>query len=62
MRQTQIITAALLITGVVALLGVTVINAKSDRHASFARTSGSIDVMQMMRNAKDLPVQQFDAH
>jgi hypothetical protein len=62
MRQTQIITAAALIAAVVAILGVTVINAKSSKHTTVVPASSSINVMQMMKDAKDLPTQQFDAH
>jgi ABC-type arginine/histidine transport system permease subunit len=62
MRQTRIIIPAALITAIVITLGVTVINAKSSRHANVAPASSSIDVMQMMTNAKDLPEQHYDAH
>ncbi len=62
MRQIQIATASALIIAVVAVLGVTVINAKSSKQALIAPASNSIDVMRMMGDAKDLPVQQFDAH
>jgi hypothetical protein len=62
MHKTQIITAAAMMIAVVAILGVTVINAKSAKHATIAPASSSIDVMHMMKDAKDLPTQQFDAH
>ena len=62
MRQAQIATASALIIAVLAILGVTVINAKSSKQAVTAPASSSIDVMRMMNDAKDLPIQQFDAH
>ena len=61
MNQMQI-TATVLVAVVIAILGVTVINAKSARHVAFVPASTSIDVMQMMKEAKNLPTQQFDAH
>jgi hypothetical protein len=61
MRKTAIVTAITLITAVVAILGVTVINAKS-RHPTIAPASSSIDVMQMMNSTKSLPEERYDAH
>jgi hypothetical protein len=61
MRQTVIATAVLLAI-IVALFGATVITADAPRKAAqAAATSGSIDVMQMMRDTKGLSVEQFDA-
>ena len=62
MRQTQIATASALVLAVLTILGVTVINAKSSKQAVTVPASSSIDVMRMMRDAKDLPSEQFDAH
>jgi hypothetical protein len=62
MRQNHIAIATALITIIVAILGVTVINATSLRHATVAPASSSIDVMQMMRKAKNLPEERYDAH
>jgi len=62
MPRTAIVAAVLLVTAVVAILGVTVINAYSPRQVTTAPASASIDVMQMMKDAKSLPNQQFDAH
>jgi hypothetical protein len=61
MRRPTTITTTAFIIAVVAI-GVTVINANSSRHVATAPASSAIDVMQMMKNAKDLPTQQFDAH
>ena len=62
MRQNHIIISTALITIIVAILGVTVINATSLKHASVAPASSSIDLMRMMKNAKDLPEERYDAH
>ena len=62
MRHTPILTAAAVITAIAAILGVTVINAKSAKQATFAPATSSIDVLQMMKDAKNLPQEQFDAH
>jgi hypothetical protein len=61
MRQTKIIAAVALLTTVVAIMGVTVV-AKSSKHAVVAPASSSFSVMQMMKDAKDLPIEQSDAH
>jgi hypothetical protein len=58
MRQTVIATA--LVVAIVAILGATVAN--SPRKATVAGAGTSIDVMQMMKDAKNLPDQAFDAH
>lgn len=60
LRPTIVATA--LITATVAILGATVIKANSPRPVTATPASTSIDVMQMMKAAKDLPTEQFDAH
>jgi hypothetical protein len=62
MRQTKIATASALIIVVLAIFGVTVINAKATKQVVAAPASSSFDVMRMMQDSKNLPVQQFDAH
>jgi hypothetical protein len=62
MRQTQIATASALVLAVLTIVGVTVINAKSSKQTMTTPASSSIDVMRMMRDAKELPNEQFDAH
>ena len=62
MRLTPILTAAVLIIAVAASFGVAVINANSARKSTIAPASSSIDVMQLMKEAKNLPQEQFDAH
>ena len=62
MRQTKIATTSALVLAVLAIVGVTVINAMSSKLAVTAPASSSIDVMRMMHDAKDLPSEQFDAY
>ena len=62
MRQTQAAPAIASIVTVLAILGVTVINAKPAKELAAAPAASSIDVMQMMSDAKGLPAQQFDAY
>jgi hypothetical protein len=61
MHKTPIIVSTLLVAAVIAVLSVTVINAKS-KHVATVPASASMDVMQMMKDANNLPNQQFDAH
>ena len=61
MRQISIFTAAVLGALILAVYGATVITAHAPRNAQPAAASDAIGVMQMMRDAKDLPHQQFDA-
>jgi hypothetical protein len=56
MRQIVIVTAA-----VVALLGASAMIADVPRKVEAAVTSSEIDIMQMTRDAKDLPIERFDA-
>ena len=58
MRLTFIATA--LVVAIIAILGATVAN--SPRKATVAPASTSIEVMQLMKEAKNLPDQAFDAH
>jgi hypothetical protein len=60
MRQTTIVAITALITTIVAIWGTSVID--SPRKASAAPASGAIDVMQMMKDARHLPDQQFSAY
>ena len=60
MRQTVIATAAVSVTIIVALYGATVMTADAPQKAQAAAAWGSIDVMQLMKAAKDLPDQRFD--
>jgi hypothetical protein len=62
MRQTLIIACAALIAGLLAIWGANTILAKPQKEGSAHPAAASIDVMQMMKNAKDLPEQQFGAY
>ena len=62
MRQTALFTATALVTVIAAIWGLIVINANSSLHATSSSASVSIDVMQMMKEAQNLPEQQYDAH
>ena len=64
MRQTVIVAATTaLVTAIVASWGTTVIIAYTEKHPEAAATaSTSIDVLKMMRDAKGLPEEKFDAH
>ena len=61
MRHT-IILATALAAAIIAIWGTTAIVANPQKEAKPGPAAASVDVMQMMRNAKDLPEQQFDAH
>jgi hypothetical protein len=59
MRRTLTLASIALVAAILAIWGTTDIVATSPKKASAA---SSIDVMQMMRDAKNLPEQQFDAN
>lgn len=61
MRQTALITATALVTAIAAIWGLMAINANPSLHSASAPASVSIDVMQMMKEAQNLPEQQYDA-
>lgn len=61
MRQISIVTATVWMAVIVALLGASSMIAKVPQKAEAAAASSPIDIMQMTRNAKNLPVEQFDA-
>jgi hypothetical protein len=46
----------------VAIWGTTIIIAQTEKHPEATTASASIDVLNMMRYAKGLPEEQFDAH
>jgi hypothetical protein len=61
MRQIFIVTTAVWVAVIVALFGATAMIAKVPQRAEAAAPS-SIDIMQMTRDAKALPIEQFDAN
>ena len=63
MRQTVIVAATTaLVTAIVAIWGTTIIIAHTEKDPEAATASTSVDVLKMMRDAKGLPEEQFDAH
>jgi hypothetical protein len=62
MRQTAIVGTAVVLTAIVTIWGSNVISGSVAKQSIAAPASPSINVMQMMKEAKDLPVQQYDAH
>jgi len=61
MRPAIIIAIIALLLIIVALLSVRVVTAVIVGPAHTAAQPGPINIMQMMRDAKNLPAQQFDA-
>jgi len=59
MRQISIVFATAVITATVAAAGVLAVNPNTKRPGVVVRTSTSIDVLQMMKDAKDLPEQNY---
>ena len=62
MKLFQAAAAIAFIAIAIAILGVTVIDAKPSKQAIAVPASTAIDVMRMMIDAKDLPTEQFDTH
>ena len=62
MKLIQAATAIAFIAVGIAILGVTVISANPSKQTVTVPASNAIDVMRMMIDAKDLPVEQFDAY
>ena len=60
MRQTIIV--ATLAVVILAIWGASTIVANPQKAANAEPATASIGVMQMMKDARDLPEQQFDAH
>ena len=61
MRQISIIVATAIITATVAVAGVFSVNPNSTRLGVVVRTSTPPDVLQMMKDTKDLPEQGYQA-
>jgi len=62
MRQISIVTATVWIAVIAALFGASSMIARVPHPAEIAASSSQIDIPQMTRGAKNLPVEQFDAH
>jgi hypothetical protein len=61
MRQISIVLATAVITATVAVAGVLAINPNSTLPGVVVRTSTPVDVLQMMKDAQDLPEQSYQA-
>jgi hypothetical protein len=61
MHLTVIASTAVWVAIAVVLFGAAIVTADTPQQAHAAAASGPIDVMQMMRDAKDLPDERFDA-
>ena len=62
MRQDLILTAGALIFVIVAIWGMAVVIASHPKDTDAAPAPASIDATQMMKDAKTLPVEKFEAH
>ena len=62
MRQISIILATAVITATVTVASMMAISSSSRRTGAVVRESTPIDVMKMMKDAKDLPNQSYPAH
>jgi len=62
MRQTIIIAGTALVSAAIAVWGTTVIIAQSPKTSAAIKAAPSIEVIEMMKRAKNLPEEKFDAH
>jgi succinate dehydrogenase hydrophobic anchor subunit len=62
MRPIRFVAVSAVVLAVVAIWHLTVIFASDPKDANAARRWSSIDTMQMMKDARSLPVQQFEAN
>jgi hypothetical protein len=62
MRQISIVLATAVITATVTVASMMAISSSSTRTGAVVRASSSIDVMKMMKDAKDLPNQSYPAN
>jgi hypothetical protein len=61
MRQISIVLATAIITATVAVASVFAVNPNTARPGVAVRASTPVDVLQMMKDAKDLPDQNYQA-
>lgn len=61
MRQALIISLTVLVTATFTILSMNVIHGPADNNAA-AHATASMDIMQMMKNARNLPDERFDAY
>ena len=61
MRQISIILATAIITATVAVAGVFAVNPNPARPGAAVRAAAPVDVIKLMKDAKDLPEQSYQA-
>jgi len=61
MRQISIILATAIITATVAVAGVFAVNPNPARPGAAVRAATPVDVIKLMKDAKDLPEQSYQA-
>jgi hypothetical protein len=62
MRQTSIILATALVTAAITICGMKAIGSGTTTTTSNVGSPATVNVMKMMREAKDLPVEDYDAY
>jgi hypothetical protein len=62
MRQFSVILATAVITAAITVASMMAISSSSTRGGVVAHGPAPIDVMKMMRDAKDLPNENYPAH
>jgi hypothetical protein len=62
MRQFSVILATAVITAAVTVASMMAISSSSTRNGVVAHGPAPIDVMKMMRDAKELPNENYPAH
>jgi hypothetical protein len=62
MRQITVILVTAVLTATVTVFSMMAISSSSVRTGADVHASAPIDVMKMMRDAKDLPNQSYPAH
>ena len=60
--RTTFIAAIAAVTALAAIWSAGVITVASPKFDRSAPAASSIDAMQMMKNEKNLPIEQYDAH
>jgi hypothetical protein len=59
--RNQIVAAITVVSIIVTIAGAIIVDPNAMRSATAIEASAAIDVMQMMRDAKNLPEEQYDA-
>jgi hypothetical protein len=62
MRTVSIVLATALVTAALTIFGMKAIGSSPTLEKFAAKASTTVDVMKMMRGAKDLPIESYQAH